>query len=117
MKNKIFKVWTERIVDETPDLSYLDQKRLNDYYSGSFCFLGVVAFAEIGIPFTVITGKGEQINYYKIEKISSGGLWGIESDSDEPYLKDIEKEQLSELKQYLKQLNVSIKTFNSSLTK
>ena len=32
-----------------------------------------------------------------IQRIQSGGLWGIESDSDKAYLKEIESEQLAEL--------------------
>jgi hypothetical protein len=131
MKNKIFKIWTERIIDEMPDLSWLDQfensKDPNEQqyykedqkhkakYGDTWYMLGIVAYAEIGIPFEVVTSNGKQINY-KIEKISSGGLWGIESDSDESYFKDIEQEQLADLKEYLKQLNVSVTKFDSLVT-
>ena len=43
--------------------------------------------------------------------VTSGGIWGIESDSDEKYLQQIEKEQLENLKQHLKQFNVNVEDF------
>jgi len=36
-----------------------------------------------------------------LQDVSSGGLWGIESDSDASYLKEIEAEELSELRKQL----------------
>ena len=37
-----------------------------------------------------------------MQEITSGGLWGIESDSDKAYLGEIETEQLSELREQLR---------------
>lgn len=113
--------------DESPDLSYLDQykdaiskeekafyvadqKRKNKFYNGEVESLGISAKATIYLPFICYTGKGKEINY-KIQTISSGGLWGIESDSDKSYIKETAEQQLDELKRYLKMLNVKCKGF------
>jgi hypothetical protein len=42
-----------------------------------------------------------------INRVSSGGLWGIESDSDKSYLATVAKEELSELKSTLSELGFS----------
>ena len=41
------------------------------------------------------------------QSIYSGGLWGIESDSEESYLKEIESEELADLRQTLYELGFS----------
>lgn len=124
MKNKLFKVWADRIEDEYPDLSYLDQfEDSNDseerkYYKrdqerkseyGAYWYmLGIVAYAEIGIP--ILKPNGE-VSHYTIQKVSSGGLWGIESDSGEDYFESIEREELDSLREILKSMNVNIREF------
>lgn len=79
---------THRIPDEDPDTSYLEQEgfedRLESYRRGDFYFLGIVAKTQIAVCGTIQT-------------LQSGGLWGIESDSDESYLQEIEREQIAEL--------------------
>jgi hypothetical protein len=39
-----------------------------------------------------------------IQEVRSGGLWGIESDSDQSYFAEIEKEELSSLVTILEEL-------------
>jgi len=46
------------------------------------------------------------ITIVKIQTIDSGGLWGIESDSDSSYLNEIGKEQVEEVREYLRTLCV-----------
>jgi hypothetical protein len=68
-----------------------DYERMESLNKGNWCFLHVRAEAEININSV-------------IETISSGGLGGIESDSGEDYLKEIEKEELTNLTEVLKEL-------------
>jgi hypothetical protein len=95
-------------IDFCADISYLEQKewkdRLEQYQNDEFYFIGILAKAEILIPTNIP-------NSYKIETISSGGLWCIESDSGEEYFNEVASEQLYELKDYLKTLNVNIVNF------
>ena len=77
-----------------------DEHRLQEYYEGKWHMLGISAEATVLIP------AGSEPPTYKIQKITSGGLWGIESDSNEEYLKQVEKEQVDELRGYLRILNV-----------
>jgi hypothetical protein len=143
MKNKqatIESITVERLPDDNADLSYLetklegktiisscqhtqedmdkhpkrtmnyikrDQERLASY-GQSWEMIGIRASAEVSYPI----GNGN--NW--LEHFTSGGLWGIESDSDESYLKEIEQEQLNDLKSHLEQFNVNVKDFDSKIS-
>jgi len=88
----IEKIEVYRMPDNDPDPSYLEQEgfedRLDQYKRGVFGYMGIVAKAEV-----VIDGI--------CQTITSGGLWGIEDDSDEGYLNEIAQEQLNELSDQL----------------
>ena len=88
-----------------------DVERYEDYGIGWYS-LGIIAEATILIPFQVYNSKHKLDWNFKIEKISSGGIWGIDSDSDEKHIEEEEHNQLLELGRYLQALNVDI-----SLTK
>jgi hypothetical protein len=68
-----------------------DYGRMERLNSGDWCYIGVRADAEI-----IVDGISQDI--------SSGGLWGVESDSDRTYLAEIDGEQLSELRDQLRAL-------------
>lgn len=69
----------------------LDASRLRQLERGDFCYIGVIAKAEIRSA----TGTGQVIR--------SGGLWGVESDAGD-YLREVEKGQLGELQAELEEL-------------
>lgn len=75
-----------------------DKERLDAYNRGVWWMIGIRAVATIHIP---VNDK-----VVKIQTIDSGGLWGIESDSDSSYLNEIGKEQVEEVREYLKILCV-----------
>ena len=95
---RILNIEVKRMDDIDPDTSYLEQEgfedRLAQYNNGDFGYIGIRAEAEIVIDSV-------------IQRISSGGLWGTESDSDESYLKEIEQEELSALRSILHELGFS----------
>lgn len=138
---KAIKIDVKRIVDENPDLSFLettpeyhygkngsnwehvseddrqevitnygsiwnacmvyakhDKERLDAYNRGVWEMIGIIAVATIHIPAGSDT--------VKIQTIDSGGLFGIESDSDGSYIQDIGREQIAEVKNYLRILCV-----------
>lgn len=76
------------IGDENPDVSYLEQEgfeeRLAAYRNGDFGFIGIRASVQISIPH----GK-----CFILQSFESPGLWGIESDSDNDYLKSVGEEE------------------------
>ena len=86
--------------DDDPDTSFWDQStdpedqnRKEAYRRGDFSFVGVRAEAKIivdGIPQT----------------ITSGGLWGIESDVGDAYIKGVAQEEFTDLRKILKTLGV-----------
>lgn len=66
-----------------------DFERMEALNNGQWQFIGIRAEAEI------------QLSGDVVQTLSSGGLWGIESDSDGAYLEDIQNEQIAELGQQL----------------
>lgn len=76
-----------------------DYQRMKGLNDGDWNFIGIKAYAEITIP---INGDSRLC-----QEITSGGLWGIESDSEDSYLDEIGKEQLSELRDQLHALGFS----------
>ena len=71
-----------------------DYQRMEAYNNGDWQYLGIRVKAEIQIGDTC-------------QNISSGGLWGVESDSEDSYLKEVEQEELSSLRQTLYDLGFS----------
>jgi hypothetical protein len=68
-----------------------DFERLEGLSRGSWCFIGIIAKAQISVNGTLQT-------------IASGGLWGIESDSGKDFIEETEKEELSDLSKNLSAL-------------
>jgi hypothetical protein len=93
-------------LDQFPDTSYLDtedfQERRQQYETGSFEFIGIRAEAEI-----VAGGV--------CQTITSGGLWGIESDSAPEYLSEVEEEEIGQLKDILQSLGFSSKAIQQRI--
>lgn len=87
------------------DAEYIerDYERFESYNNQNWCMLGIFATAVVSYP----AGKTNR----RIETLSSSGLWGIESDSDENYITDMENEQLEDLKQHLKAFGVDVTDF------
>jgi hypothetical protein len=67
-----------------PDSPEHDYQRAEAYNRGAWCMVGVWAEAEV-----IVSGT--------VQRIRSGGLWGIESDSDASYFEEVAREQLAEL--------------------
>jgi len=88
------------IVESDPDTdaSYMDPAEFKDrraaYKAGEFSFVGVRAEAEVVI---------EEI----VQTLTSGGLLGIESDSEEEYLDEIIAGEWKALRNVLKTVGVS----------
>ena len=83
--------------DEEPDTSFLDQDDFEDrkeaFRRGDFSFVGVRAEAEITVDGIIQT-------------IKSGGLWGIESDAGDEYIREVAGEEYNDLRRILKTLGV-----------
>ena len=72
-----------------------DYERMESLNAGNWCFVGIRAEAEVEL-----TGDLTQ-------DIRSGGLWGIESDSDRSYLESVQQDELANLKSELLALGFS----------
>lgn len=78
-----------------------DYARMESLNRGDWYFLGVVAKAEVSIGGT-------------IQRIRSGGLWGIESDSEKSYIAEEESNQLAELKTILGEMGFSKRAISAA---
>lgn len=88
--------------DETgnPESVEADYRRMESLSRGDWGFVGIRAVAKLSVNGTLQT-------------VTSGGLWGIESDSGKDYFKEVEKEQIDELRATLAELGVSGAEFDS----
>ena len=86
--------------DETgnPDSVRQDYERMEAYNRGEWSMLGIYAVAEVSYS---IGGKCR-----RIERFQSGGLWGIESDSGQGYIEEVEQDELADLKTHLERFGV-----------
>lgn len=88
-----------------------DYERMESLAAGNWCYIGIQAQAQIGL--------GDVSQYPKkynvtLQTIISGGLWGIESDSDAAYLESEEKEQLADLRNQLLMLGFSRRAISTA---
>jgi hypothetical protein len=77
-----------------------DYERMESLNRGDWCFIGIRAEAQYSIG--LVHGDS-----YLLQDISSGGLWGIESDSNESYFAEVEQEELAELRKQLEGIGFS----------
>ena len=75
--------------------------RVKGLNSGDWCYIGIMAEATIKTP-TYSPGC------YRLETFTSGGLWGIESDAGEKHIKEIQTEELEDLKRHLSDYGVNL---------
>ena len=79
-----------------PDSPEQDYQRCEAYSRCDWCMVGVRADAEVQLS-----------NGGPVQDIRSGGLWGIESDSDKSYFSQVEGEELAQLRAELLLLGFS----------
>ncbi len=80
-----------------------DYERMESLNRGDWSFIGISAEAEVWNADTQV-----------VQRIHSGGLWGIESDSEQSYLEEVEQEELSNLKVELKAYGFSARAISKA---
>ena len=80
-----------------------DYERMESLNRGDWSFIGIKAEAEVWNADTQV-----------VQRIHSGGLWGIESDSGEGYIEEVEQEELSNLKDELKAYGFSARAISKA---
>lgn len=82
-----------------------DYKRMESGQRGNWCMIGIRAEARVQLVSTLV------------QEITSGGLWGIESDSDRAHFEEVEAGQLAELRDELKALGFSQRAISQAFKK
>jgi len=85
-----------------------DYNRMEAIVRGDVGFFGLSARAECRTP----ASRGVQTKDQRIQFLSSGGLWGIESDSESDHVMQIAKEELAELRYHLHDYGVDVSNFD-----
>lgn len=67
--------------------------------------IGIMAEAEVSYP---ISAQGDR----RIEWLSSGGIWGIEYDAPDDHIKELEEQELADLKEHLKEFGINVSNFD-----
>jgi hypothetical protein len=90
-------------IDEYPDVSWLrdaaDRERLDAFREGSWHLIGIQAAANVLIPLGC---------HLVTQTVTSPGLWGIESDSDEAWLDEVYAEECASLIAMLSAIGVTV---------
>jgi len=90
----------EKVPDEDPDTSYLEQEEFKDrlaaYQRDEFSFLGIRATVDVTMP----SGT--------IQTLTSPGIWGIETDSGDDYFQDVFEEERSQLIEDLEAMGITV---------
>lgn len=103
----------ERLPDPDADASWLEQEcwmeteHAEAYRRGEFGFLGIRAVAEVAYS------CGESC--LRLETFTSAGMWGIEDNSSEEYLRLVEAEELEELRSHLLTFGVVLASWDELL--
>ena len=80
-----------------------DYERMERLNAGDWCYVGIRAEVDVQTSF----GS-------PIQTITSGGLWGIESDSDKAYFAEVVAEELGQLKTELRALGFSARSISQA---
>lgn len=83
-----------------------DYERIKQLERGDFCFIGIMAEAVVSYPI--------ENNSRRIQKFTSGGLWGIETDAGD-YIKEVEQEQLDDLIRHLKTFGIDTRGYKNKV--
>jgi hypothetical protein len=122
---RIERVYVEAVLDQDPDISYLPQdysdvtdprerqsyleadRLRKESFGEDWVMIGVRAVAEVVLE---VEGMVPQTI-----RLTSGGIWGIESDSGRKYVLDTGRDQLPELREQLKSLRFPSEDIDAAL--
>jgi hypothetical protein len=88
-----------------PESVEQDYRRMEDYNRQGWCMIGIIAKAVVRMPSGLT------------QTIRSGGLWGVESDSESSYLADVEKEELTGLRAELESIGCTPRQIDAAFAK
>lgn len=89
-------------IEDIRKYTILDYERMESLNRSAWCFIGIRADAEV------------QLGSDVVQRITSGGLWGIESDSNESYIAEEEQNQLAELREQLHAMGFSTRAISAA---
>jgi len=87
-----------------PEYIEQDYQRMEAYHRQEWYSMGIMAEATVSYLLENVIPAGHK----RLETFTSGGLWGVESDSGD-YIKEVEDEQLDDLREHLAQFGITTK--------
>jgi opacity protein-like surface antigen len=88
-----------------PDSVEQDYQRMEAYNRQEWSMLGIRAVADVSYD------VGDRTR--RIERFTSAGLWGVESDSDADYLTSVASDELADLKAHLEHFGIDLTNFDA----
>ena len=88
-----------------PEYIEQDYKRAESYNRQEWYVFGVMAVAIVSYSTETVPASN------RLETLTSGGLWGIESDSED-YIETVENEQLDDLREHLAHFGIVVSDEN-----
>ena len=107
---RIDRITLNVMVDTDADTSFLEQEEFSElresYHRGDYYFVGVRANADVSYAISNTDRR--------IETLTSGGVWGIESNSGKDYIEgEVGKDELNDLKTHLERFGVNTSNFDA----
>lgn len=87
-----------------PDYIEQDYKRMKAYLNQQWYSMGILAEAVV----SYLPESSSPAGHRRSETFTSGGLWGIESDSGAALIEEVENEELCDLRQHLEQFSIKL---------
>ncbi len=118
---RILSVTIKRMLDDSPVRKYVrqDYERMESLNRGDWCYIGIRVDAEVQLTATWENSVVSKVSWHSpiapYQTITSGGLYGIESDSGNDYIQSVEQEELSELRAQLKALGFSARAISVAI--
>lgn len=94
--------------DEVRKYVRRDYDCMESLNNGNWYYVGIRAEAEYVLYAKSVNGG------YHIQTVTSGGLWGIESDSDKTYFAEVQAKELSNLREQLKAIGFSTRAISTA---
>lgn len=87
-------------IDPETAAEYLrqDRERIDAYNRGEWYAMGISASCSLW--------RNHPGHAQHVAEVFTGGLWGVESDSDESYIRSVEDDQLDELRDILADMGI-----------
>jgi hypothetical protein len=111
--DKYGKALPENTPEEVRKYTLQDYERMESLNRGHWGFIGIRAEAEYYVS-TKADDKTGKHGHFLMQTVTSGGIWGIESDSGKAAFEEVEAEELHDLRKQLAAIGFSSRAISAA---